>query len=313
MLNRSAHASGSVVVCAVVFAALWLTGCRSAPTNLDAGLETDRQVTTQAGDFWRRDSLPPLHGYDGVDPQHAMIEFAVEFVQEKVETPFGNQVFAVPPSLFGIGAETIGFGKKQVEFSIADRDRLAALAYRIFVDEMTRRNFSLVPQRLVQDVPAMDRFVTAERGSSGLLLKINFLASDTGRTREVRIVPAPGFGVITNSRGGDVTAVERTVREQLGVERVIRVRLRLGVYRGYASFEAGSTMRVVGRDYEGVLTAQRSLLSADPVVEADFTLLRGDVYRVDGDAFAQAMQKTLPTFIGLAAEAVGGKPLARSR
>lgn len=311
MPNRSAHASGAALLYALSAAALGLAGCRSAPTNLSANLETDRQVYTQAEDFWRRDSLPPLQGYDGVDPQHALIEFAVEFVQEKIETPFRNQVFAVAPSIFGIGAETVGFGKKQVEFSLADRDRLAALAYRIFVDEMTRREFSLVPQRLVQDAPAMDRFVIADKDSSGVLLKINFLASDTGRTREVRIVPAPGFSIIADARDGNIDAVKRQVREQLGVERVIRVRLRLGVYRGFASFEAGSAIRFVGRDYDGILTAQRSLLSAEPVVEADFTLLRGDVYRVDGDAYARAMRMTLPTFLGLAAEAAGGKPLDR--
>jgi hypothetical protein len=312
MPHRTAHKSGGTPLCALAAAVALLAGCKSAPTNLDnAELETDRAVYQKSDDYWRRDSLPPLHGYDGVAPQHALIEFAVEFVQEKIETPFKSQVIAVPPSLFGIAAETIGFGKKQVEFSVADRERLAALAYRIFVDEMTRRGVTLVPQRLVQDAPAMENFSFAQKDSSSLLLKINFFASDTGRTREVRVVPAPGFGVITDAVGGNIVAVEQQVREQLGVERVIRTRLRMGVFRGYASFEAGSSVWVVGRDYEGILTAQRSLLSTDPVVEADFALLRGDVYRVDGDAYAKAMEKTLPTFFGLAAEAAGGKPLDR--
>jgi len=90
------------------------------------------------------------------------------------------------------------------------------------------------------------------------------------------------------------------VLQAIEVDRVVRARFRVGIYRGLLSVEQDSLIMATANDRLETIKAQRSLLSPTPAVDPKkFEAFRGDVFLIDPTRFLQALDQTFPAYVRL--------------
>lgn len=244
-----------------------------------------------ASSYWKRHDVPDLrrHGYRRV----AIVDFSVEFITAKAR-----------------GTLHTGGEESQAEaadhwFEYGDELRAQVVhdCYAMLIVELVSRGLDIVPAGTITASEAYRRFDTTDTAAAGYLEETGVLVSDTGRITGRRIQPANGLRLITGAQDAEIEDVELDLLDELDADVSIRVRVRAGVHGGRATLERGSIVWVLSRDLAGDLTATRSLLSDEPVIdETPLTLPQGDAYRVDPDAYREAMRCLFPPFAAMAFE-----------
>lgn len=259
--------------------------CNPAPRSLsDEDLSSADAVRAAAPEYWR-DRAPE---FAAAGSRVVLAEFAVEFVTQKYETGKERQAAFVPPHPVFLAAGAAGIGLKRVEFPEDAFPAIAAELERTFRAEATRLGLTLVDAPDMQRDPAGQPRVTQE---------INFGATDTGRVKELRLEPGPATPLLAEAASRDTRDAVRAALTDTGADAAVRVHLRVGVYRGYASCEYGSRIEVYTPNDDGKLVSRATLLSAGEVLTDDAS---NGLLPVDQAAYASEIATIAPAYLRMA-------------
>ncbi len=298
MIRRKWNAAWMILVVSIGAA-----GCHAPPVKLsEAKLADPASVRAAAGTYWEHQpEAPPARGFRKV----ALVEFAVEYVTEKLESLVDNQPGVVIHEFIPIGfaASMAGAGRIRIQIDEALRKELPDDMHRYFVDRLKDEGFELVPQEKVRSAAAYGKLKLGSPGHTDLAHAFNVAGTDVGVPRLLVIEPSSDTGLILGTVDGrTVEQVEQELIEEVGADVALRVRFRVSVYRQFASIEKWSILRVTKGDAVGYHFAERSLLSDEKVVrKEDFLPVAGIIKQIDTDAYRGAVKKLYPAFLAMAA------------
>jgi len=318
-----------LMLCATFVASAMFCGCRALPVKYTAAsFATEAGIESSASTFWKSSRLPDICGEAAREqaarakenaplgegsvaagvpqpPRIAIVEFTVEYVTTKLETPFKQQAVAGATEFgyIGLPVTLLGVGRKRIIFDNDLKTYLPDKLYNIFVSEMENAGYAILPAGAVRQAPAYSDFVTLAPGSAKPLEFLNVVGSDTGRTKNVEYWPAQGLSTIVGARRGSVNKIERQVIAQTGADAALRIRVRVGVWYGFASLERETRVEVTTPEHSGKITAKRSLVSDQIVIDkSKFKVFQGVVYPVKTNLYTEAMAKMFPAYVKMAAE-----------
>lgn len=285
--------------------AVWLAGCRPSPkvVTLD-DLQDGIQRAVLAPEYWSFRSEVASPG-QAVEPAVVVFTgFEVEFITAKKELPFNNQpvIGMVPISPIGLGMELSGLGRRSVRFPPELQDEVAGLLREKMRELYDIRGSAVIGIDRVKQTAAFGEFTTGTGDSLGALQQANFMTTDTGTVRAAELRPAPGHLLITGAKGDRTpTQVEQAILEELDADVSVRVRLRVGLYRGLASLERGSRVRFVTRDGgRAVVESLRSILGTEQVrAKKDFVPVAGDIEQVDGPLYVSQLSDMMESYLSM--------------
>ena len=283
--------------------AIAMGGCRSAPKEFSEQQLADAAFIREiAPDYWdSRGDRIEFRANQDPPPTLVLTEFAVEFVVEKLETPFKRQVIATPVSPITIGASAFGLGRRQVEIDDQVRRRVTERLFEVYLDKLAERGFNIVPPDRAQQTAAFARFGTELQGQSGVRQKLNFISTDTGRIKELAYEAPYNTKLITTTGPKTLELGHKEILIELGGTMAAQARFRVGVYRGFGAVEEGSQMLLYTRDKLERVEADRSLLTPREVVDTgSFAVGRGEVYVMDPEAFEREIVAAFERYLEMA-------------
>lgn len=281
-----------------------LTGCHEPASKLSqANLDEPSKVKSAAPSYWEHE--PPTRSTTGYR-KVALVEFAIEYVTEKLESLSDNQPGVVIHEFIPIGFATsmAGAGRIRIQLDEAMRKEFPDELHRFFVDRLQAEGLQLVSHDSIRAAKAFKSLALGQPGHTDLGHAFNVAGTDVGVPRLLVIEPAKGFDVILGTNDGrTVEQVEQELIKEVGADVALRVRLRLSVYRQCASMEKWSILRVTKSDTFGYHFAERSLVSDETVVKKeDFLLVAGVIKQIDSDQYRQAIHKLYPPFLNMAVQ-----------
>lgn len=291
--------------CLCTLAALFLTavvGCHPPASKLsDAGLDEPAKVKSAAASYWEpQPNQPPVRGFRKV----ALVEFAVEYVTEKLESLADNQPGVVIHEFIPIGLATslAGAGRIRVQLDEAMRKEFPDELHKHFLEQMQAEGFQMVPMESIRAAEAFKKLQLGKPGHVDLGHAFNVAGTDVGVPRLLVIEPATGYDVILGTTDlRTVEQVEQDLVKELGVDAAVRVRVRVSVFRQFASLEKWSILRVTKADAFGYYFAERSLLSDEKVVsKEDFLPVAGIIKKIDSDQYRAAVKTLYKPFLSMA-------------
>lgn len=237
-------------------------------------------------------------------------EFDVEFVDLQLQSGFGPQAaFKLPPLVLGpftplmglgFGLQLSGLGPKNARLSAEQQEGLTAALLTRFEKQLASRGLVVVSQAALAGSESFAALKTKPVVKSSPLLLLNMAGSDTGFVLHSRTIAAPGLGVVT-CRTAQRREAETQILRNTDADIALAAQLRVGVFRGKAALEAGSTIRVATAGGQTTFTAQRSILSdLDVIAGSKFRPIVGRIEPVVADDFAHELGAMLPTFLDLA-------------
>ena len=272
------------------------TGCHQPPVKLsEANLDSPANMKEAAGTYWEPDPqrIPPT-GYQRL----ALVEFAVEFVTEKLESLSDNQPGVVIHEFIPIGFVTslAGAGRIRIQMDEELRREFPDEMYAYFEKALKAEGIQLVPMEEIRATEAFKKLTLGKPGHTDLGHAFNVAGTDVGVPRLLVIEPAKGFDVILGTNDlRTIEEVEQDLIKEVKADAALRVRFRVGVYRQFASIEKWSILRVTKAGAAGYHFAERSLISDEKVVaKEDFLPVAGIIKHLDADQFCQAVRKLYP-------------------
>ncbi len=293
--------------CLVLLAAL--TGCHEPASKLSqANLDEPSKVKSAAASYWEHEPPNrPTTGYRKV----ALVEFAIEYVTEKLESLSDNQPGVVIHEFIPIGFATsmAGAGRIRIQLDEAMRKEFPDELHRFFVDRLEAEGMKLVPSEAIRASKAYGNLRIEKPGYRDLGHAFNVAGTDVGVPRLLVVEPATGFDVIVGTNDfRTVEQVEQDIIKEVGADVALRVRFRLSVYRQYASMEKWSILRVTKSDTFGYHFAERSLVSDETVVKKEeFLPVAGIIKQIDTDQYRLAIKKLYPPFLNMAVHTLVGQ------
>ncbi len=296
-----------ILVVASVFVCISLLGCHAAPMTYSAAdLQSAKTRARVAHLYWARNNVPAR--WEQRYRRVAIVDFSVEYVTAKIEVPGEQQPTFSPPAVAPaqIGIEFGGLFRKQSNYEPSLYQELADELHAMFTSELATRGFELLPAAEICGARAYQRLRTQERDDGSILQEFNLIGSDAGRVKQMVTYPATGYRIVSGAGQGDIEDVELALLDELGADVALRIHVRVGVYHGRASVERGSIIWVLARDVVGNLTAEKSLLSDELVVEAEgFVPIQGQACAVDSRKYLEALRQLFPPYISMAFESGG--------
>ena len=286
-----------------------IAGCKST--------EPDRVYTYQdlqssgtrknaAHVYWARHDVLNLRelGYKRI----AIAEFTVEFVTEWVQPPKPlseveiqrlEKAKVTPPT----GPDQPGTVRRSAEVNPGLYERVTEDLYVMFVKQCRQRGLEVVPSEEVHNAFGFRQL----RKTSGPETQIYHYDShnnpDVGWPMQTSAYPARGLGIILGSSWDQVEDPEVTLLQETGADVALRVRLRVGLHRGHVALQRGSKIKIVSRDVAGLMLAERSVISPEPVIIPDeFKTLDDRIDRIDPEIYPGTVREIFPTFAALAFE-----------
>lgn len=230
-----------------------------------------------ANAYWKRHDVPLLRPYNYKSV--AIAEFAVEFVTQKMEE--SKKLDVVYP--------------QYLVNSLPDE------LYAAFVKELKDRGLTVTDTNDVFRSRPYMRFKVSRVLESVKMSNDAGAASDTGRIKQLAIYSISGLGVIEGAGGADIESVEAELLEELNVDVILRIRIRVGVLDGHASMDRGSIIWVLSRHVAGNLIADRSLVSDIQVIDTEKNpMMQSRSVNVSVSRYSAAMRELFDALIGMA-------------
>jgi hypothetical protein len=292
-----------------------VAGCHDPAFSLSkADLGESSKVKSAAPSYWEyQTQQPPMSGYRKV----ALVEFAIEYVTEKLESFADNQPRVVFHEFIPIGLATSmsGVGRIRIQIDEALRKEFPDELHDYFVKGLEAEGLQLVSQESIRATKAFKCLSLGKPGHTDLAHAFNVAGTDTGVPRLLVIEPAKGFDVILGTNDmRTVEQVEQDIIKEVGADVALRVRFRLSVYRQVASIEKWSILRVTKGNTFGHHFAERSLLSDETVVKKeDFIVVAGVVKQIDTDQYRQAIKKLYPPFLDMAVQTLAEQSIIEQK
>lgn len=327
---RPARAAAVCMTATAMLAAIVMSGCRQTPASYaTANLTNPLSIERAAPVYWKPRSLPNICKAEAdrvrgpreeaarsggvaaqpaavpMRPRVAIVEFTTEFVTDKLETPFKGQpvVSTTEYGYVGLPVTIIGIGRTRIIYEDILRRHLPDEMYCIFATALEARGFDVLLPQEVLAAPAYEGFVTVKPGSSKPGQIFNIFGSDTGRTKRVEFWPARGLSTVVGVKKGSIKKTLRQIIDETGADAALRVRVRIGVWRGVASVERETHVEVVTLEKAGRIVQQRSIGSENFVIDPTrWRLLQGRVYPVRTDDYVEAMEQIFTPDAQMAAD-----------
>jgi len=285
----------------VVLVALILSaGCHAIPqTPHAAKLDDPGMLATSAPLYWHNHRLPVLPAGAKI----ALVEFSVEYVEEKLESPTKAQpvIFGTEYGITGLALTAVGVSKTRLELDGKAMPLLPDEMHDIFVRELESYGLTVLPDADVRKCASYALFTCWKPGSAYLLQRLDFTGSDTGNAKQLPVYPSEGHIAVKGARNMYVKDAEAALLKECGADAVVRARFRVGLYKGRAAVERGSKVFVTTASGSGELRAVRSLVSESAIAEkGSFKLFRGTVYSPEWDRFRSAILETFPPYASMA-------------
>lgn len=284
-------------------------GCHQPPVKLsEANLDSPANVKEAASGYWEPDPqrIPPA-GYQRL----ALVEFAVEFVTEKLESLSDNQPGVVIHEFIPIGFVTsmAGAGRIRIQMDEELRREFPDEMYAYFEKALKAEGIQLVPMEEIRATEAFKKLTLGKPGHTDLGHAFNVAGTDVGVPRLLVIEPAKGFDVILGTNDlRTIEEVEQDLIKEVKADAALRVRFRVGVYRQFASIEKWSILRVTKAGEAGYHFAERSLISDEKVVaKEDFLPVAGIIKHLDTEQFCLAVRKLYPPYLSTAVQTLAAK------
>ncbi|MBI5763059.1 MAG: hypothetical protein HZA51_05995 [Planctomycetes bacterium] len=296
----------------VVLGLIGLVGCHQPASSLSkANLDDAAKVKEAAPSYWEHDpNSVAARDFKNV----ALLEFAVEYVTEKLESLSDNQPGVVIHEFIPIGFATsmAGAGRIRVQIEEGLRKEFPDEMYRYFSERAAAEGIRFVSPESIKATKAYKSLNFGKPGHVDLGHAFNVAGTDVGVPRLLVIEPAKGFDLILGTKDGrSIEQVEKEMLKELGADAAVRVRFRVSVYRQVASMEKWSIVRVTKDSSVGFHFAERSLLSDEKVVKKeDFLPVAGIIKQIDSDAYRAAIKKLYPPFISMAVHTLAEHAMA---
>ncbi len=289
-----------------------VVGCHQPASSLSkANLDDAAKVKEAAPSYWEHD---PNHVAAKNFRNVALMEFAVEYVTEKLESLSDNQPGVVIHEFIPIGFATsmAGAGRIRVQIEEGLRKEFPDEMYKYFAERAAAEGIRFVPPESIKATKAYKSLNLGKPGHVDLGHAFNVAGTDVGVPRLLVIEPAKGFDLILGTKDGrTVEQVEQELLKELGADAAVRVRFRVSVYRQVASMEKWSIVRVTKDSSVGFHFAERSLLSDETVVKKEeFIPVAGIIKTIDSDSYRVAVKKLYPPFISMAVHTLAEHALA---
>ncbi|MHC4947116.1 MAG: hypothetical protein ACYTG1_02485 [Planctomycetota bacterium] len=298
----------SIPILLAVAVAAGLAACHGSPPRLEpASLRTPEARAAAAGDYWRSEAAPRLRDRGR---RVAVLEVVVELVTERMEVPPEGDPAAVDPLADtgpAGGRELTGLVRRRTAFGPDLLDAIGRDTATALVEVLEERGHDVLGAEVVTstdawaDLPIVPDGQAAPRPGG-----LDFVGSDVGRVRRLERRVAPGWALVAAPRDGSVERAERAILDGVGADVGLRLRLRVGVYRGRAAVERGSEIAVITAADRGRLVAHRSLVSAEIVTGGvDPGMVLGEEYVVDAPLLRAALRELTPVALDMALEVAG--------
>ncbi|MGB0715318.1 MAG: hypothetical protein ACPGXK_05535 [Phycisphaerae bacterium] len=277
-------------------------GCHKAPKTLqESQLLASADDTEVLDAYWKRKSPPDLCNGNG--RTIAIADFGVQFVTQKMKALGIDQpVVGIPIGAVGVAIWALGFERNNVIFPDATFEELPDALYGEFVTNLEERGFTVIPPESIRGTSAYAQFETTEMRESGGEYQLNLAATDTGRVKIFKVLGPSELPLIVKATDGAKTNdVLTSLGEELNADLVMRVFVRIGVYRGRATVEYDTRIEATTVETTGTLQAIKSVISEEEVIaENKWELIVGETETVDGEAYYNAIMDLFMPFIGSA-------------
>jgi hypothetical protein len=276
------------------------TGCHSVPSTRRAAALDDLATFTQAAPrYWGKKGAACPSSTKRI----AIVEFSVDYVSEKLLSPsLAQPTFGgIDYTTEGFILTTIGFWRTKTAFDEPLKSALPTEMYEIFVRELERRGYSVVPLEEVRRAEAYSRLAAEKPGASSLWQWLSVVTTDTGNAKKMQVYPAEGLVTIRNANGAKVEDVEAALASEVGADACIRARFRVGLYDRRATVERGSRIFIWTPMGGEELWASTSLQSYEQVADkGEFKAFQGRVHTVDSAKYREAIGEIFPVFVDMA-------------
>jgi hypothetical protein len=268
---------------ALSLVALAAAGCEAPSGPLAVSAVASRgEMERYAPQFWLNHNVPPIH--KSSERKVAIAEFSVEFVTERLETSDGKtgRPYVRATADFGEGLKM----------------ELPSMLYHALQEE---GELNLVPIGTVAKAAAYQRFQGPMMGDRSASYRLGMVGSDAGRPKQAGLYTVDGLRAI-DPQQADVEKVSADLLKEVGADVVLRFRLRVGVYGGRATLEAGSVVDLVGPGRVGDLESIRSLIGDGSVLDEAAAPAGDEVtYVVNSAKFRDAIRRMAVPYITMAA------------
>jgi len=283
---------------------LALGGCNAPPREFDPAALKSPAALSELGDhIWRADE--PLIERDLSGARAALVEFAIEFVDTKMEAPTGSQLAVTPPLPVFLAIDLFGTQRRNIDWGPL-RESLPEELLALTLEALEARGVEVVSMEEVLAAKAWSELETAPESSTGFAQRLNLVASDTGRIKALSLEAAEGRHLIQgpaaggSANGAQVRKTLRALAKELDLDLALRLRVRVGVYQKRLSLERGSVIEVVTLERRRTFTARRSIFSPEPVIdEAGFAAVNGATYTLDEERALDAARDMYRPFLRL--------------
>jgi len=122
------------------------------------------------------------------------------------------------------------------------------------------------------------------------------------------LVATPPLSVLHDEQDPTLIERDRALVAELGVDSVLRVRLRVGIHIGHATLEEGTVFSVTTATTAGNVESRRPLASNEAATETGFLRpSQGGDYVIGKTNFFHALGTIYPTYTRLIAESLGNE------
>jgi len=270
-------------VVVVLASALSLVGCSQGIREADDVRVADpglfeRMVT---GDYWEARGFP--EGGQGISSV-AIASFRVEFVVERLAAP-----------------DKYNMSEFEIVYSGCE-DRIVRELYGMQFARLRERGREVAPHERVIAAPSYAKYPV--RTGSEVVQFDRPIEGKAGRIRKLLLESAPGLVLVEGSQEA-IAANDAALAAELGVEAVLHISLRIGVWNGRATIEEGCSVTVNTPKGPAKLESLRTLASHRSVLESrQYTANISGQFNVNADRFSEALAEVFPPYIGLATEAL---------
>ncbi len=269
----------------VLASSLTTWGCHAPPVIVDSRDSSDaieRRLLEEA--IW---GLPEKTPSDATGARAAVMECTVEFITMKQVTPSARQAMlggAFTP-LTAI-VELSGVFRRRVTYPSETQLELALRVYDALVARLLARGYDVIEADRVVASRTLRNLDGSAVDFSSLVYHLNMIGGDTGRIGEFRAVPAHPLPALHDEEDDTLEFAERALLAEFDADLVIRLRLRVGLYKGRVSIEQGSSIHIACGSEDPPVESVRSVVSEAFVGGHDDLMpVAGERYSVDWELF----------------------------
>lgn len=312
-LYRGATA-GKLIACVAVLLGLGLTGCVTRANRAagpgGSGVDDVR---------WINHGVPSL---SSASPKRAVVvSFVTEFVTQKLVTDKTAR-----PARFG--DEHPGLSLEMYLYNDELLERLPDYLYGLLVQQLKLSGLEVVDADTTWAAGAYGRMRHAAPPPSATApARGPAVGSDVGRVVRVDARPAAGLARVGDTASDQYETAERALLAELDAGVLIRAHFRLGVHKGRATIERGSSIHIRAPGYTGTLVAEDSVVSREDCRNHNASASYGpSVVAIDTDLYGAEVQRMFLRMTGSALQAAnrpagpaagaaagGGRPVDANR